>query len=116
MSGRVVGVEFDGPFIFALSSSPVTVVIIFDMGQRDVRFCERVIDFQSLERGGLGFWHRLIRWHSSARVRGPQEIVSVSQTAVSQREVRISFYRLLKILEGFLHSLLGSLVPIKPSP
>ena len=80
-----------------------------------MRFGEGVIDFQRLERGSLRFWHRLIWRHSSHRVRSSQKIVSVSQPAVSEGEIRISFYRLLKILEGLLHPLLGSLVPIKPS-
>ena len=115
MSGRIIGIEFKGPFIFALGSRPVAVVIIIDMGQRNVSFGKCVIDFQGLERGGLGFWHRLIRRHASDRVRGRQKIVSVSQTAVRQREVRISFYRLLKIFEGLLHPILGPLVPIESS-
>src|SRR5712692_1291314 len=111
----IVGIELNGSFVFALSSRKVSVVKILNMGQRNVRFGKGLIDFQSLERGGLRFWQHLIWRHASSCLWHPQKSVTVGQTAVSQGEVRIFFYSLLKILEGLLHPLLASLVPVKTS-
>src|SRR4030095_8669947 len=96
-SGGVGGIEFNGPFILALGSCEVMFVIIFLVGQRNMRVSERVIDVQSLESGGLRFWHRLIRWHCARCIGSAQKIVSVSQTTVSKGEVWIFFYRLLVV-------------------
>src|SRR5688572_14678425 len=80
-----------------------------------MRLGERVVDFEGLERGGLGFWHRLIRRHVAPCLLGSQKIVSVSKAAVGKREVRIFFNRLLKILKRLLHPMLGPLAPVKAS-
>ena len=77
-------------------------------------FSERVIDFQSLERGRLRFWKGFVRRHPSRRILGPQKIVSVSEAAIGQREARVFFNCLLKVLDGLLHTTFSPLVPIKP--
>src|SRR5438128_3128547 len=113
MSLRVIGIQLNGSFEFALSIRPIVVVIIPGMRERDVRFGEGRIDFHRLKRGGLRLRQRLICWHAASGVRAANKIVSVSQPAVSQCEVGIFFYRLLKISERLLHSFFGALVEVK---
>src|SRR2546422_4780187 len=113
MSLGIIRVQLDGPLKFTLGDGPVTVVIICDVSERDMRLGQTGIDFYSFQRGDLCLWHRLVWSQHSSSIRGAQEIISVSYAAVSEREVRIFFNRLLIILKRLLHPLPGPLVIVK---
>src|SRR5947199_3236390 len=115
MSLRIIGIQLDRPFEFTFSTRPVTIVIVLDMGQRNMRLGKCPIELDCLQRGLLPFWQRLVWRHRSSRVRRCQKIVSIGQAAVSKREGWILFYRLLKIFERLLHSFLAALVEVKAS-
>src|SRR5438270_4697323 len=115
MSLRIIGVQLDRPFEFTFSTGPVTIVIILNVSQRNMRFGKCLIELDCLQRGLLPFWQRLTWRHRSARVRSSQEIISVGQATVSQREVRIFLNCLLKTVKRLLHSGFGALVKVKSS-
>src|SRR5437870_11526203 len=115
MSLRIIGVQLDRPFEFTFSTGPVTIVIVLDMGQRNMRFGKCLIELDCLQRGLLPFWQRLIWRHHSSRVRGSQEIIGIGHPAVSEREGWILFDSLLKTLKRLFHSILGALVEVKSS-
>src|SRR5438270_4509716 len=115
MSLRIIRIQLDGAFEFALSAGPVTIVIVLNVGQRYVRFGETCIEFYGFQRGGLGLWQRFVWRYGAASIRRAQQIIGVGQAAVSQREVRIFLYCLLKIVERLLQPFFASLVVIKSS-
>src|SRR5258705_11241631 len=113
MAHGIVGIELNGSLELALSTRPVSVVKIHRVTQRNVRFSQCLIDFHSLERGGLRLGQHLIWRHVSTCLWPAQNSVGVCQTAVSQGEVRISIDRLLEIRQSLLQSFYVSCVPIK---
>src|SRR5438874_11826362 len=115
MSLRIIGVQHDRSFEFTFSTGPVTIVVVLNMSQRNMRFGKCPIELDCLQRGLLPFWQRLIWRHRSSRVRRCQKIISIGQATVSKREGWILFYRLLKIFERLLHSFLTALVDVEPS-
>src|ERR1044071_1875608 len=112
---RIVGIELNGFLEFSLCTSPVSVVIIRSMGQRHVGLGKRFIELHCFQRGDLCFWQHLLRGPVSSSLRSAYEIISISETRVSEREVRISIDRLLKIFERLFKPVITSLVPIKPT-
>src|SRR5437016_12952038 len=80
-----------------------------------MRFGESSIDLYGFQRRGLRLWQRLVWRCHSAGIRRAQQIISVGQSTVSQRERGIFFYRLLKVFERLLQPFFGALVVIEPS-
>src|SRR5713226_1782499 len=99
MSLRIIRIQLDGALEFALGAGPVTIVVVLNVSQRDMRFGESSIDLYGLQRRGFSLWHRLVWRCGSSSIRRAQEIISVGQATVSQRERGIFFYRLLKVFE-----------------
>src|SRR5439155_1504819 len=113
MSLAILRIQLDGALDFAFSAGPVTIVVVFDVSQRYVRFGEAGIEFYGFQRGGLGLWQRFVWRYGAASIRRAQQIIGVGQAAVSQREVRIFLYCLLKVVERLLQSSFASLVVTK---
>src|SRR6266571_7373685 len=80
-----------------------------------MRLRESSIDLYGFQRRGLRLWQRLVWRYRPAGIRRTQEIISVCEATVSQRERRIFFYRLLKVFERLLQAFFGAFVEIKPS-
>src|SRR2546429_3678199 len=115
MSLRIIRIQLDRALEFAFSAGPVTIVIVFDVSQRYVRFGEACIEFDGFQRGGPGLWQRFVWRYGAASVRRAQKIISIGQATVSESERRIFFYRLLKVFERLLQTFLGAFVVIKSS-
>src|SRR5438876_5768351 len=115
MSLRIIRIQLNRTLEFALGGGPVTIVVVLNVSQRDMRFGETCIDLYGFQRCGLGLWQRFVWRYGAASIRRAKEIISVGQATVSQRERRIFFYRLLKVFERFLQPFFGAFVEIKPS-
>src|SRR5437762_9966799 len=109
MSLRIVGIQLDRAFEFALGAGPDTIVVVLNVSQRDMRFGESSIDLYGFQRRGLRLWQRLVWRCRSAGIWRPQQIISVCQSTVSQRERGVLFYRLLKVFERLLQPFFASL-------
>src|SRR5438270_3215029 len=115
MGLRIIRIQLDRALEFPLSPGPVAIVIILNVSQRDMRFGEAFIDLYGFQRCCLGLWQRLVWRYGAAGIRRAQQIISVGQAAVSQRERGIFSYRLLKVFERLLQPFFGSFVVIKTS-
>src|SRR5437667_3589093 len=115
MGLRIIWIQLDRAFEFALGAGPVTIVIVFNVSQRHMRFGESSIDLYGFQRRGLRLWQRLVWRCHSAGIWRAQQIISVCQSTVSQRERGVLFYRLLKIFERLLQPFFGSFVVVKSS-
>src|SRR5205807_3781853 len=115
MSLRIIRIQLNRTLEFALGGGPVTIVVVLNVSQRDMRFGETCIDLYGFQRCGLGLWQRFVWRYGAAGIRRAQQIISVGQPTVSQRERWIFFYRLLKVFERLLQPFFASLVIVKPS-
>src|SRR6266699_2878559 len=80
-----------------------------------MRLRESSIDLYGFQRRGFGLWQRLVWRYRPAGIRRTQEIISVCEATVSQRERGIFFYRLLKVFERLPQPFFCSFVVIKSS-
>src|SRR5438876_2302524 len=115
MGLRIIWIQLDRAFEFALGAGPVTIVIVFNVSQRHMRFGESSIDLYGFQRRGLRLWQRLVWRCHSAGIWRAQQIISICQSTVSQRERGVLFYRPLKIFERLLQPFFGSFVVVKSS-
>src|SRR5437667_7605092 len=110
MGLRIIWIQLDRAFEFALGAGPATIVIVFNVSQRHMRFRESSIDLYGFQRRGLRFWQRFVWRCRPASIRRAQKIISIGQATVSESERRIFFYRLLKVFERLLQPFFGSFV------
>ncbi len=61
MSVCIIWGQLDGALVLTFSAGPVPVIIPFDGGEGVVRFCKRVIQFQSLDGCFAGLGTNLFR-------------------------------------------------------
>src|SRR5436305_1193853 len=61
MRPRQAGIQFERPAELMFRSDPIPVEGKRHVPERDVGFCKRIVEFDSLDRCGLSLWHDLQR-------------------------------------------------------
>src|ERR1043165_10091980 len=111
MSVGIVWVHLDRPIKFRCGRGPIPVIVQFDKCQRGACLSECVVQFQSFQRRRLCFWNSVPGGDGTCVKRKGERCITVSQTGVCQRVIRLFLYRLIEILDSLFLSRLGSLVP-----
>src|SRR5450432_3794851 len=107
---RIVGIQIDRTEVLTFGARPVPIVIEFDVGQRGMRLCQRLIDFDC-SAGSLLGQRENIMWRTKALA--AQKAVAVRQAGIGERIVWIFFYGLTEIVNRLLKALFRSLIPIE---
>ena len=105
----VVGVEFNGAFVFRLGSRPIPVIRGEIVCQNCVRFCQVAVNGKRFVRHGLRLGNGFVCGHDSIIT---DHVVGVCQSAVSQGVIRIDGDGLIEIVNALFQALLIALLPI----
>lgn len=107
MRARIAGIEFESTLVLSLCSRKVPVVTFQHLGQRYVRFTQRRIQVERLQRRCFGLGHGLTRRQHIVSGRG-HDMVGIRDPDVRQRVAGVLLHRLLEELQSFGHKLNAS--------
>src|SRR5438105_4535274 len=112
MRGCVVWIQFNGSFVFSFGAGEIVIVVVENASERGMRLGQSVVERQGFQRGlprfRQGFTGRqtAIDW---------KQCVSIGETGMGQRIIRVERDGLVEILNRLLNILWRALVPIETS-